>query len=413
MAVAVRRRLPAPLQIAAYRRFWASAQASNAGTWMQQVAAAWIVFDQTGSPAWTGAVTLAQRVPGLVLTPLGGALADRHDRRIVIAATVSIQLTAAVALMTASVLGIASPAMVLCLAVLSGIGQVLAWPALLTTATDLVPRESVQTAVSLNSAGFNLSRIAGPAAAGALLAATGPTACFAINAISFVPQILVARTLPRAETARRGGSASTRGALAHVRATPALRRLLAGTAVFCLLASPLTTLAPVYADALGAGPRGLGLLLAAFGVGAVIGAPIGVRAVARGARGTVVGVAMLVFAGLSCLLAVAPSLPVALALSPLAGAAWLTFFTTTNAGIQLLSPAQLKGRILGLYLWLFSGAMGVAALGLGAVAGAIGAREMLVAAAVPLALYAAAILARPVPGLGRAATRAAAEGAAA
>src|SRR4051794_23636729 len=200
---------------------------------MQQVAAGWLVFEATGSAAAVGLLGLAQRGPSLFLTPLGGRLADQVDRRRVLAVTLSAQLAAAIGLTLAAAFTDADPWLLILLSGAGGIAQALQYPAQLATISALVPASELHTAVSLNSAGFNLARVLGPAAAGGLLLVpNGAAVCFAANAASFALPLLVLRRLPAASAGSRTATATVRAGIAHARSSPPLRRLIVGCAVF-------------------------------------------------------------------------------------------------------------------------------------------------------------------------------------
>jgi MFS family permease len=390
--------IPAPFRIPLFRAWWGALQVSNAGTWMQQVAAGWLMLEATGSPAMVGLLGLAQRGPSLVLTPIGGRLADRYDRRRLLAGTFATQLVAAVGLVVMSATGHVTPTLLIALSVVGGCGQAIQYPAQLATISSLVPPASLHTAVSINSAGFNVGRIVGPALAGYLLArAGGGTIPFALNAVSFLAPIIVVRRLPLASAGARHEGATVRAGIAHARRSPALRRLITGCAVFTFAASPLTTLAPAFAVALGGGPDALGAVLAAFGAGATLGALVVMRATRRFGRSRVIPAAMAGFSVVGTLAAVAPSVTVAMPLCALAGAFWLSVFTSTNASVQLVSPDRLRGRVLALYLWALVGPMAIAGVVVGWLAEGVGIRVALVACTAPLGLYGIWGLARRVP----------------
>jgi MFS family permease len=281
-----------------------------------------------------------------------------------------------------------------------GVAQALQYPAQLATISTLVPPESLHTAVSLNSAGFNLARVLGPAAAGALLlVSNGAAVCFAANTLSFVLPLIVIRRLPAASAGARTATATVRAGIAHAYHSAPLRRLLTGCAIFTFCAAPLTILAPAYADALGGGPDALGGLLAAFGAGAMVSALFVVRLSRRIGRGRVISCAMLGYAVVGAIAALAPSPLLAALPCALAGACWLSVFATTNASIQLISEDHLRGRMLALYLWTLVGPMAVSGLAVGWVAGFVGTRAALAALSAPLAAYALYALATPVPGV--------------
>ena len=396
MAIAV----PAPLRLPVFRAWWTALQLSNAGTWMQQVAAGWLVFESTHSAAMVGLLGLAQRGPSLALTPIAGRLADQHDRRRLLAFTLAAQLVVAAALTAVALAGHASPAVLIALSGAGGVAQALQYPAQLATISTLVPPESLHTAVSLNSAGFNLARELGPAAAGTLLLVPqGAAVCFAANTLSFVLPLIVIRRLPAASAGARTATATVRAGIAHAYRSAPLRRLLTGCAIFTFCAAPLTILAPAYADALGGGPDALGGLLAAFGAGAMVSAAFIVRLSRRIGRGRLITSSMLGYAVVGAIAALAPSPLLAALPCALAGACWLAVFATTNASIQLISEDHLRGRMLALYLWTLVGPMAVSGLIVGWVAGIVGTRAALAALSAPLAAYAIWALAKPVPGV--------------
>ncbi|MDX6375960.1 MAG: hypothetical protein QOE98_263 [Gaiellaceae bacterium] len=392
--------VPAPLRLPVFRAWWTALQLSNAGTWMQQVATGWLVFESTGSAAMVGLLGLAQRGPSLALTPVAGRLADQHDRRRLLAFTLTGQLVAAAGLTAVALAGHASPAVLIALSGAGGVAQALQYPAQLATIATLVPSESLHTAVSLHSAGFNLARVLGPAAAGALLlVSNGASVCFAANTLSFVLPLFVLRRLGDASAGSRAAAATVRAGVAHAYRSPPLRRLITGCAIFTFCAAPLTILAPAYVHALGGGPAALGALLAAFGAGAMVSAAFVVRLARRLGRGRVISAAMLAYAGVGVIAALAPSPLLAALPCALAGACWLAVFTTTNASIQLISEDHLRGRMLALYLWTLVGPMAVSGLVVGWVAGMVGTRTALAGLCVPLAAYASYALATPVAGI--------------
>jgi MFS family permease len=364
------------------------------------VAAGWLVFESTHSAAMVGLLGLAQRGPSLALTPIAGRLADQHDRRRLLAFTLAAQLLVASALTVVALAGHASPAVLIALSGVGGVAQALQYPAQLATISTLVPPESLHTAVSLSSAGFNLARVLGPAAAGALLLVSqGAAICFAANALSFVLPLVVIRRLPAASAGARTATATVRAGIRHAYRSAPLRRLLTGCAIFTFCAAPLTILAPAYADALGGGPDALGGLLAAFGAGAMVSAAFVVRLSHRIGRGRVISASMLGYAVVGAIAALAPSPLLAALPCALAGACWLAVFATTNASIQLISEDHLRGRMLALYLWTLVGPMAVSGLIVGWVAGLVGTRAALAGLSAPLAAYAIWALATPVPGV--------------
>lgn len=389
--------LPAPLRIRAFRAWWAALQLSNAGTWMQQVAAGYLAFAATHSATWLGVVAFAQRGPSLVLTPFGGRLADRYDRRQLLAATFAIQLAAASGLAIAAATGRASGGVLVALSLFGGCGQAIQYPSQLATISSLVPGELLHSAVALNSAGFNVARILGPAIAGGLLAVRGgATLCFVLNAGSFVVPLVALRRLPASSAGSLTSDASVLAGIVVMWRTPALRRLVLGCAAFTFGAAPLTTLAPAYANALGGGPGWLGVLLGSFGAGAALGSGPVVRIARRYGRSIVIPGAMVAFAVSSAAAALAPNPWAAAALCALSGVSWLAVFSSTNASVQLISSDAIRGRMLALYLWALIGPMAISAPAVGWIAGRIGIREALVACSASVAVAGVFGLARRV-----------------
>ena len=275
--------VPQVLRVPEFRNVWLASMASNAGSWLQVVAAGWLILELTGSPAAVGALALVMRGPALLLSAYAGGLADRFDRRRLGAVTFLAQGAAAGVLAVLSAVGAATPAAIYLLTFVMGIGFALGLPAMLALIPALVAPERLPQAVSLNAAGINVARLAGPAIGGAVLAGLGPGPCFALNAVSFLALVAALAALPASpRQPPRANRAGLRPALAFAMRDPAARRLLLGMALFCTLAAPAQELAPVMAEALGGGPGALGLLLGAMGGGALLGAWGLERLTARG-----------------------------------------------------------------------------------------------------------------------------------
>lgn len=348
------RALPVPgvLRVPGFRRVWLGSLASNAGSWLQVVAAGWLVLQLTGSPAAVGALALAARAPALLLSTVGGQLADRFDRRTVGIATFLLQAVASGALAALAAAGAAGTAAIFVLTFVIGVGFALGLPAMLALIPALVDSDRLSQAVSLNAAGINVARLAGPSIGGVTLALAGAAWCFALNAVSFLALVWALATVsPRRGHAPPGRrSPRMRDALRHAARDAAARRLLLGMAAFAALASPVQELAPVVAERLGAGAVGLGLLLGAMGGGALVGAWLLERLHGRGyPRHVALPTASLVFGLTTLVVAVSPWFPLTLAAMAAGGAVWIWMFAATNTAIQLGAPPGLLGRMLGLY----------------------------------------------------------------
>jgi predicted MFS family arabinose efflux permease len=340
------------LRVPGFRRVWLGSLASNAGSWLQVVAAGLPVSCSTSQPAAVGALALAARAPALLLSTVGGQLADRFDRRTVGIATFLLQAVASGALAALAAAGAAGTAAIFVLTFVIGVGFALGLPAMLALIPALVDSDRLSQAVSLNAAGINVARLAGPSIGGVTLALAGAAWCFALNAVSFLALVWALATVsPRRGHAPPGRrSPRMRDALRHAARDAAARRLLLGMAAFAALASPVQELAPVVAERLGAGAVGLGLLLGAMGGGALVGAWLLERLHGRGyPRHVALPTASLVFGLTTLVVAVSPWFPLTLAAMAAGGAVWIWMFAATNTAIQLGAPPGLLGRMLGLY----------------------------------------------------------------
>ncbi|HEY7380553.1 MAG TPA: MFS transporter [Gaiella sp.] len=343
-----------------YRLFFAGQVVSLAGSWMQNVALAWLVLELSGSPLAVGALVFCRFVPFTVLGLVAGVVADRLDTRRLVMASQAFAMVVSVVLAAVTITGTATLPLVYALAALGGIALVFDAPGRQALTFRMVGRCELSNAVSLNSGLFNASRVAGPAIAGVVIAAVGTGACFALNAVSFLA-VLAALALLREEelvpverdtdaTLLRG----TREALSFVWRTPELRAVLAVVTAVSALGFNFHVLVPLLAsDAIRVGPEGFGLLSAAFGLGALAGALATAslrtptwRTFLSGATGFSV-----------LLLVLAPLHHVVLAAVALfaVGVCFTLFTASANALVQLGAPDHLRGRLIGLYLFAFAG----------------------------------------------------------
>ena len=259
-----------------FRLLWAGAFLSSIGTWTQDVALSWLIHVRMGDPFYLGLRSFSQEAPLIAFMLVGGAVADRVDRRFILLSSQMFQMTMAMLLgllYATDHLGIAA---IVGIAFMTGLVQSQSAPTYQAVITSLVPRERIANAVALNSLQFNLSRAIGPVIAGILLAQFGAGACFAANALSFVAVILALWTIefpPPFSSAPESLGRSLKAGLRHTFGDPLLRSttLLALAASF--LAFPLITYLPVIAgDVLKSGAAGYSLLLTSLGVGAIVGA---------------------------------------------------------------------------------------------------------------------------------------------
>jgi predicted MFS family arabinose efflux permease len=382
--------VPEILRVPAFRNVWLASLASNAGSWLQIVASGWLILELTDSPAAVGALALVTRAPAILLSTYAGQLADRFDRRTVGIATFLLQGVAAAALAVITAASGPSAPAIYALTFAVGVGFALGLPAMLALIPSLVPPERLSHAVSLNAAGINVARLAGPAIGGGVLALFGATACFAVNAVSFLALVWALWLIPARPAPAARPRAGMREALRHAAADRAMRRLLIGMAVFTALASPIQELAPVVADRLDSGEVGLGLLLGAMGGGALVGAWVLERLVASGMpRHRALPIATMTFSAGLAVVAVTPWLALGLAGMAFSGAFWIWMFAGTNTAIQLRSPSDLLGRMLGLYQLSVIGPIAIGSTVAGAVAEAVGIEVTFLGCAALLAAWGA------------------------
>jgi MFS family permease len=381
----------APLRRSVFRALWVASLASNLGTWLQNVAAGWLMTALTPSPLMIALVQAATTLPVFLLALPAGALADVIDRRRLLLTAQGWMLVAAAALAAFTAAGVVTPWLLLALTFALGLGFALNAPAWQAVVPELVPRAEVPAAVALNGVSLNASRAVGPALGGVLVAAAGPGAAFLLNALSFVAVLWVLYRWDRppdasALPAERLVGAMRAGAR-YVRHAPAFRAVLVRAAAFVSGAAGLWALLPAVAlDNADWGPAAYGLMLGSLGVGAVLGTLL-LPAVRRGtsADGIVVGGTIL-FAACATGVAIVSTLGVQCLLLIPAGAAWLAALTALSSSAQSLLPAWVRARALSVYLLVFYGGMSVSSVLWGAVAGRLGVPPALVASAAWMAL---------------------------
>jgi predicted MFS family arabinose efflux permease len=391
--------LPAFLSAFAYRNFrliWTGAFLSSIGTWTQDVALAWLIHTRLHDPFYLGLRAFASDAPLLTFMLLGGAVADRVDRRRILLISNILQMALAAALGLLYATGHLGIIPILVIAALTGLTQSQSAPTYQAVITSLVPPRQIPNAVALNSLQFNLSRAIGPAIAGLLLARAGTGACFAVNAISFLAVIVAVMQieLPSAPPPKGTLGESLRAGLRHVANDPLLSSLTLLGAAGALLAFPLITYLPVIAgDVLKTGVGGFSALLSSFGAGAIAGA---VTTAHRGhvpRRGRTMLAALLVY-GVAVTAAMASRVQIlSMALLFVAGASLVTAFSTLNSLVQENAPGDLKGRVLSIYGLAFRSGTPLGALIAGALVRSLGAPRVLGAFATALALLALSNLA--------------------
>jgi MFS family permease len=391
-----------PLRRRNFALVWSAALVSNVGTWMQTVAVGVLVTARTGHPAWTALVAAAGFLPGGLLSPFGGVLADRHDRRRLFLVTTLGETACATALAVLAAGGRATPATVTLLVFAGGCASALGFPAYQAIMPDLVPRDELGAAISLSSAQFNLGRVVGPALAGIAIAAGGYSWAFGLNAGSFAAVIAALLLLRLPARVADPGPGSVLARLAEgARATaadPSCRAAVAVISVAALTASPFIALVPAVAlEALHGGAGATSALITAQGVGAVAGALALTPLARRVGRRRLLLADLVAVAAALCVYGAAPDLAVAVAAMVVVGGSYIGVLAGCNTIIQLHAPPSLRGRVLGIYMMALGVLYPVGALVQGAIADRVGVRAVTIGGAVLLVTAAVLVLRSVVP----------------
>ena len=344
-----------------YRLFFSGQVVSVTGSWMQNVASAWLIVELTHSPLAVGILALAQFLPFTLFGLFAGTLVNRLDARRLVIGTQIVQMLLAMALAAVALGGVAVPWMVYLIAFGRGSVLVLDAPARQALTYRMVGRDELPNAVALNSSLFNASRVVGPALGGIVIALFGTGLCFAFNAVSFVAvligllmmresDMLPVQRAKRRPTILRGTGEGLRYVWGHA----PTRAVLVIVLVASTFGFNFNVLLPLLASqTLRAGPQTFGVISASFGAGALVGALLA-ASFARASRrlllgGTgLFGLAELALAPQHSIYAVSVFLFVI-------GVAFTTWTSNSNSGIQLSAPDHLRGRVVGLYFYAFNG----------------------------------------------------------
>ncbi|MDX3934051.1 MFS transporter [Stenotrophomonas sp.] len=362
-----------PLKIGLFRAMWLAILGSNVGTWINDVAAAWVMAERTGSPLMVALVQSATTLPVVLLALVAGTLADIVDRRRYLLFTQGWMLVVAGTLATLTALQLLTPPLLVALTFAMGCGAAMAMPAQAAIVSELVPRPMLASAVALNSIGINIARSLGPAIGGLIVAQLGPSWAFGLNALSFAAMLIVlarwtpdrlASTLPP-----EGFGAGLRAGLRYGLRAGRLQAVLIKSAGFFFFASAITALLPLVVRGEMHGGAGMyGILLGCIGIGAVSGAFVLPILRARLDRDLLVLLATLACAlslfGLAWLRHMA-LLPLAMLIN---GFAWITVLSSLQIAAQTAVPPWVRARALSLYIMVFSLGMAAGGLSWGSIA---------------------------------------------
>jgi MFS family permease len=364
----VLRRLAAALHYRDFRVLWLGALTSTIGTWMQKVTQNWLLLTLAGpaSAFYLGLDAFLGEAPILLLTLIGGVIADRRDRRQLLLMSQYVQMTTAFTLAALVYWDVVRIWHVLTLSFVTGIAQAFGGPAYQSLIPLLVDKQHLPNAIALNSIQFNLSRVIGPLIAGAALAAFGMAACFGLNGLSFLAVIaalvsLRVRHVPA--PTRNGLQQELRGGFAYVRSQPALIGLTFLACATTFLGTPILTFLPLFAQDIFRGGVGQYTQLMAFaGAGAVTGALVVAWLGKYRHMGRTFLLLQIAFGILVALFAVTRVVWINAVLLFGCGACMVIVFATISSLVQLTVPNELRGRVISIYLVAFRGGMPLGSL---------------------------------------------------
>ena len=374
--------LPAPLRAFAsrdFRLFFAGQLVSLVGTWMQSVAQSWLVLELTNSPFKLGLIGTLQFGPVLFLSFFAGVLADRLPKRRLLITTQSVMCAQALLLAALVHRGHVQYWHVVVMAAVYGVANTIDMPTRQAFIVEMVGRESLRSAIALNSAMFNGARVVGPALAGLVIARWGTALAFFFNGLSFLAVIaalaaLHAAGLPRASSGRAMRHEIAEGVQYALR-TPRIALVFSLVMAVSMFFFNYNTLVPLLArDILHQDAHGFGLLMTAIGCGAVAGAIALASLGAERPPVPVLIVSALVLGGATMLMAGVSRFGVAAALLVVMGFCGMLFMTGANTTVQLTVPDDLRGRVMSLHTLMFAGMTPVGAFLVGSVTEALGPR---------------------------------------
>lgn len=344
----------APLRYLVFRRVWFASTLTNIGGMIHSVGAAWLMISIASSADMVALVQASVALPTMLLSLVAGATADSLDRRKVMLFAQTFMLVVSLVLAVCAWTGLITPWLLLMFTFLIGCGLAFNSPAWHASVGDMLPRKELPSAVALNSMGFNIARSIGPAIGGAVVAAVGAAAAFAINTVSYIPLIFAlarwrkpeeTNTLPREPL----GTAISSG-IRYVAMSPRILTVMMRVIVYSIGASSVMALMPLIAkELIGGGSITFGLLLGSFGAGAVAGAMGSARLREIFSTEQLVRVASATFAVAAAIVAMSSSLIATMAMLFINGAGWLLTLSTFNVSVQMSAPRWVVARALSIY----------------------------------------------------------------
>ena len=361
-----------PLRSPTFRNLLVADIASDVGTFMQGVGAAWLMVSLHAGPFYVALTQTASALPFFVFALPAGAIGDIVDRRKLILFTEIWMAAVAIVLAGVTLTGSISPLLLLILTFALSAGDAFESPAWRAVLPELVSQEDLPAAAALNGIEFNFARAIGPALAGILIAVANVGTAFVVNAASFLGVIFVIARWKRPRRKRTTPPETLRGAtvaaLRYVRFSPAIRTLILRSGIVMFFASGLLALLPSVAHEMSRSPMGYGILLGCFGFGAVLGAVVMQRVRARWSAEVVVSGGTLIFGLMTAAAGSLRGLPMLGAVMLVGGGAWIVFISLFNVLILNHTPEWVRARVLAVSMLVFQGAMAAGSAAWGALA---------------------------------------------
>jgi MFS family permease len=343
-----------------FRLFWTGQLISLIGTWMQNVAQGWLVLELTNSSFLLGLVSAIGSLPVLFLSVFAGVVADRVRKRNLIIITQTALMIFAFLIAIVTYTGVVKFWHILVVVALFGLANAFDMPARQAFVVELVGRESLMNAIALNSSIFNGARIIGPAIAGVMVSSIGVAGCFFINAISFIP-VIIGLSLINGEFKvdsynKDSVFESLKTGFQYLRENPNIFSIIIMVAVNSIFGMPYTTLMPVFArDVFKIGAEGLGFLMSATGIGALIGALFVASLGGYKYKGKLLFLGMLGFSTFLILFTITRNSLVAMWMLAFTGFCMIMFTATANTLVQSYTRDDMRGRVMSFYATFFAG----------------------------------------------------------
>jgi len=352
-----------------FRLLWFGACTSSIGTWMQVVAQSWLVFSISKSAFMLGLDGFLGQIPIVLFSLIGGVIADRIDRRRVLLGSQYVQMTSAFLLTLLIAFNLVKVWQILSLSFVVGCAQSFGGPAYSALVPMLVEKEDLPNAIALNSIQFNLARVIGPVLGGLALTGLGAAWCFGLNGLSFVAVIISLLLLTVTFAPQKTNESILTGVkqgIGFVRGQGAMVGLIALAFCMTALAIPTLTFLPVFAkDVFHRGPTAFTILLSCSGIGSVAGALIVAALGNVQNKGQIALLTMLLLGGSITGFAISKSIVLSGALLIVSGAAMMGVFSMVSSLVQLITPNEMRGRVMSVYNLAFRGGMPLGSLATG------------------------------------------------